>query len=278
MSSSPYMHRGASGSIGYLESGGDRAAPLVLLHGIGSNANSFAPLMAALPADLKTLAWDAPGYGSSAPLTLEWPSADDYVAALDAFLDRLGIARLHLLGHSMGALIAGRFAVRHADRLASLTLASPALGYGTAPGATLAAPAANRLEAMIAEGAPQFAATRGPRLVWNNTMRPHVVADVIAAMSEVRLPGYRHSSRMLSCADLVADAAHIRTPTVVLVGDKDEITPPENCRRVYDALIAATPALAHRFELVSDCGHAVVQENPKAVAELMERLALARGS
>ena len=215
------------------------------------------------------VAWDAPGYAGSTPLAGEWPSADDYASALAAFLNRVGIARLDLLGHSLGALIAGRFAATHAERVGRLILSSPALGYGTTPTAPLAPAAAARLDGMIAEGAEKFAATRGPRLV-HARANAALVATVVKAMSEVKLPGYQQASRMLSCADLVGDAARIRTPTLVMVGAQDEITTPPNCRRLYDALAAATPSLGHRFALVEAAGHAVSQEQPEAVARLIE--------
>lgn len=265
----PAPKRSESAGISILRAGpsGSRR-PLVLLHGIGSNALSFAALMEAMADDRSLLAWDAPGYGDSAPLGMDWPSADDYALALAGLLDRLGFARIDLLGHSMGALIAGRFAIRNPERIGRLILASPALGYGTTPGMPLAPAAGNRLDAMIAEGAEKFAATRGPRLVHARHHAP-LVSGVVKAMSEVKLPGYAQASRMLSCADLIADGARLTMQTLVLVGGEDEITPPANCRRLYDAMCAAAPTLNHRFEVIPDAGHAVPQERPRAVAEVI---------
>jgi pimeloyl-ACP methyl ester carboxylesterase len=46
-------------------------APIVLLHGIGSNAGSFEPLMACLDQNRTVVAWNCPGYGRSTPLAGE---------------------------------------------------------------------------------------------------------------------------------------------------------------------------------------------------------------
>ena len=119
------------------------------------------------------------------------------------------------------------------------------------------------------EGGERFAAARGPRLVFG-THRSDVVAEVVKAMSQVKLPGFAQSSRMLSTGDLVSDADLIKTRTLVLVGAEDEITKPAHCERLYDALRAASPTLQHRFELVADAGHAVAQEQPEAVARLID--------
>ena len=61
------VERSAAG-LCYLARDGDAGMPVVLLHGIGSNAQSFAPLMRSFEDRYSMLAWDAPGYGGSAPL------------------------------------------------------------------------------------------------------------------------------------------------------------------------------------------------------------------
>ena len=62
--------RKLSGGIAFLapRRGEARAWTVLLLHGIGSNASSFAALATAMPASINVIAWDAPGYGDSAPL------------------------------------------------------------------------------------------------------------------------------------------------------------------------------------------------------------------
>ena len=120
--------------LSYVACDGGEGAPVVLLHGIGSNAHSFVPLMQALAGRCPSLAWDAPGYGESHPLSPAWPDASDYAAALSRLLGRLGIPRCVLVGHSLGALIAGRFALVSPRRVVALALISPALGYGVEPG------------------------------------------------------------------------------------------------------------------------------------------------
>ena len=97
--------------IGYL-AGGDAAGstPLVMLHGIGSNARSFVPLMRALRGRRALIAWDAPGYGGSdAAARANGPTRATTRARCAAFSTVLRIERIDLLGHSLGALIAGRF-------------------------------------------------------------------------------------------------------------------------------------------------------------------------
>jgi len=98
--------RTGDASFSYQDAGS--GLPLVLLHGIGSAATSFRYQLQGLSTRFRVVAWDAPGYGASTPLAIEPPSASDYAAALDAWLRALDIDRCHLVGQSLGTLIAAR--------------------------------------------------------------------------------------------------------------------------------------------------------------------------
>jgi pimeloyl-ACP methyl ester carboxylesterase len=112
----------------FLEAGS--GPPLVLLHGIGSAAVSFCHQLDGLSADFRVIAWDAPGYGGSTPLATSELDPGGYAAALKCFLDALALDRIHLLGHSLGTLIAARFTAEQPERVITLTLSSVARGHG----------------------------------------------------------------------------------------------------------------------------------------------------
>ncbi len=247
--------------LSYLAYDGE-GMPIVLLHGIGSNAQSFVPLMRALAGWHPTLAWDAPGYGGSHPLPTSSPDASDYAAALQRLLAGVGVKRCVLLGQSLGALIAARFALTFPATVAHLFLVSPALGHGVAKSDPLPAGVAARVEDLDRLGPDKFAVARAPNLMADAAARPDVLRAVERAMAAVRRPGYDQAARMLAGGTLLADAARLEVPTAVLVGDKDRVTPPVNCRRVFDALRGAS----HAYREIPAAGHAVCQEEPKGVA------------
>ena len=136
--------RAGDAVFSFLEAGSGEA--LVLLHGIGSAAVSFRPQLEGLSTRLRVIAWDAPGYGASTPLAMTHPEAGDYAAALHAWFGALGIERCHLVGHSLGTLIAARFAAEQPKRVLSLTLASIASGHGRLPPAERQRLQAQRLD------------------------------------------------------------------------------------------------------------------------------------
>jgi pimeloyl-ACP methyl ester carboxylesterase len=272
------VQRSANG-LSYLRCDGSGAIPVVLLHGIGSNANSFEPLMAALDGAYPTLAWHAPGYGDSQPLAVDWPDASHYAAALNRWLAHLEITRCILVGHSLGNLIAARFTRVEPARVAALFLISPAIGYGVKKGGALPPPVAARIEELDRLGAEKFAAKRAPSLLADPSARPDVLRAVERAMAAVRRPGYDQAARLLAGGRLLDDAAKIIVPAAVITASNDRITPPGNGHFVFLALQGSAPR--HAFRIISNAGHAVCQEQPaevaRTIAEFVETKAAAHG-
>lgn len=242
---------------------------LVALHGIGSEARSFDDLAGFLPG-WRLIAWNAPGYGASAPLAMDWPVAADYAAALERLAQRLGLSGFHLLGHSLGTLIGAAYAASHPAGLRSLTLAACAHGGGVAVGADLPAAHAARIDDLARDGAQAFARARAPRLIHAPEANPDLVRKVSDSMARVSLPGYAQAVRMLASGNLAADCARLGVPTAVAVGAMDIVTPPDQSRRAYKAI----PALMRRgLTEVPGAGHAIHLQAPAALAQVALALA-----
>lgn len=262
------LSEGRAANISFLQScGRGTSYPLVLLHGIGSNAESFAPLIRALPSTMNVIAWNAPGYGNSAPLENSRPSPEDYAAALERFLRALGLNRIALLGHSLGALFAASFAASYPAYVAALALVSPALGYNVANGAALPPEVEARITEIEKLGPAEFAARRSARLVARPVENPQIVAAVRRAMAAVNPSGYRQAVYALGAGNLLADAERICVPTLVIVGSDDVVTPPGNAESVR----AKLPRMIGYAE-IAGTGHACVQERPQEIARLISCL------
>lgn len=251
-----------SGGIGYLARHG-LGETVVFLHGIGSNAASFLPVLQLLPEDLNLIAWNAPGYLGSAPLGQDWPVAGDYAQALEQFLDRLGHEKVHLVGHSLGTLIAAAFARRQPDRLHSLTLSSVANGYGVTPGNALTAGAQARLDDLARLGPDAFAAARAANLIHQPEAFSQLVAKVQAAMAQINPTGYAQAVRMLASGNLPADLAHVATRPGFIIGVQDRVTPLAQTITAANAWAQAhgsAPAITE----IDQAGHAVYLQRPAA--------------
>jgi pimeloyl-ACP methyl ester carboxylesterase len=246
---------GGGSAFTYSEAGA--GTPLVLLHGIGSAAGAFDDQLAGLSDRLRVIAWDAPGYGGSTGLAPHSPRASDYAAALGAMLDALGIPACHLVGHSLGTLIAASFAADHPERILSLTLASVAAGQARLPAAEREKALAQRLGDVVELGPRRMAEQRGPRLL-APTATPAMLRRVVETMAAVHPGGYSQAARMLASGDIKADIARLPADMAVqfLYGDADVITPPA---RNLDVAALRPTAPVH---VVKDAGHAVYLEQP----------------
>jgi 4,5:9,10-diseco-3-hydroxy-5,9,17-trioxoandrosta-1(10),2-diene-4-oate hydrolase len=119
----------AGGSrLHYHEAGTATGTPVVLLHGGGPGATAWSNFGRNLPVfgeRFRTLMVDLPGFGGS-----DGPAGDGHyftvaADALAALFDELGIARVHLVGNSLGGGVSVRFALRYPDRAERLVLMGP---------------------------------------------------------------------------------------------------------------------------------------------------------
>jgi len=236
--------------------------PLVmLLHGLGGSRLSWEPQLAALSGGHRVVAWDLPGYGASAPL----PPPATFAALAQAAADlvaELGDTSAHVVGISMGGMIAQYLAAWHPQRVDSLTLlsTSPAFGLdGTAPDDWRAA----RLAPLDAGMEPSEFAHR----VLRSIAGPHIADDALAqqraAMSRISAAALRTSIDCLVTHDSRSLLPAVTAPTLCLVGELDEETPPSYSRQLVDLL----PNGALR--VIAGAGHLLNAEAPDTVNELI---------
>ncbi|CAD6543231.1 2-succinyl-6-hydroxy-2, 4-cyclohexadiene-1-carboxylate synthase [Paraburkholderia kirstenboschensis] len=238
------------------------ALPLVLLHGIGSGAASWVQQLEAPNVNRRVLAWDAPGYGMSTPVAPESPVAGDYASVLTEWLDALHIEHCVLVGHSLGAIIAGAFAAMHPLRVPGLLLLSPAGGYGAASADVRETKRDQRL-AMLNELGPQGLADKRSANMLSSYASDEAREWVRWNMSRVIARGYAQATHLLANADLAADLARFKGRVNIAVGADDTITTPAACERL--ALVAGT-----QLQVVPRAGHAGYIEAPAAYTAIID--------
>ncbi|KAF1937839.1 alpha/beta-hydrolase, partial [Clathrospora elynae] len=131
----PSHHTTPSGTKTHFLQGGNPAGPLlVCLHGLGVSTETFIPLPLSLPQTYKIILVDFQGFGKS-PLSnptkrLSIPGHASNLGTLIASLQADLVAKVFLVGHSLGVIIALHYAAQHPDSVAGLAL----LGSGRAAG------------------------------------------------------------------------------------------------------------------------------------------------
>lgn len=124
----------------HLRDSGQKGAPaVIMIHGFGGSLHSWEPWAQALSVDHRVIRFDLPGSGLSAPDPRGNYTDARSMQLLLALMDRQGIARASVVGHSIGGRIAWTFAATHPERVDKLVLvapdgfASPGFEYGRAP-------------------------------------------------------------------------------------------------------------------------------------------------
>lgn len=104
----------------YIESGDENARPMILLHGTGDNAHIWDGLVSSISKYFRTVALDQRGHGNSDWAVPPAYGCDNYVSDLVEFVEGLQLEGIVIIGHSMGALHATRFASIKPEKVAGL--------------------------------------------------------------------------------------------------------------------------------------------------------------
>jgi len=255
-----YPARAIDTSVGTVSIRGAGEGPsLVLLHGIGSGSGSWIYQLDRLSGRFRVIAWDAPGYGESSRVTAA-PTTDAYARHLKSLVEALSLDRFLLVGHSLGALIAGRFARLFPAHLSGLLLADPASGHARLSEEQRKAKLDARIGPFEALGAERYAAERAHNLLAPNATAEHI-ALVRWNMARLSPDGLRDAATILSKGDLIDDVSRCEAAARVVCGAEDRVTPPADCRAVAEAFPGACP-----FHLIPEAGHASYIDAPESFA------------
>jgi len=241
------------------------AGPLVVfLHGIGGNRRNFQrQLEAVAAAGFHAAAWDARGYGQSEDYEGDLNFAE-FSRDLIRVLDHFSAEAAHVVGVSMGGLIAQDFYRQQPRRVRSLVLAGTRNGYAR----TNAAEFLKRREAPLLAGlAPRDIAADLATTLASRSAPEAVLAQLresIAALhKESYLKTLRTTTRIgelpgYSGRSCYVDLKTVAVPTLVVCGSEDGVTPPELSR------VLATGIPGAKLHLIESAGHLCNIEQPEA--------------
>ena len=232
--------------LGYRADG--KGTPVILLHGLGPGSQSWEHQFDGLRDKYRVIAWDMPGYGGSDPLPKESPTSTDYADDLAALMESLKIQKSHLVGQSIGAIIAASFANHYAERTLSVTLSGAPSGNGTLDMASRERNRKERLDLLSMNGPDGLAQITAVKSVAPDTP-PGVIEALAEHISMVTSEGYITAVNMLINADIYSELNHIKAPTMVMSGTLDPITPEPSVRKISEQISGAKyrklPGLGH---------------------------------
>jgi pimeloyl-ACP methyl ester carboxylesterase len=245
--------------------------PLLLIMGMsGTHLSWGEPFVADLARDYDVVAYDHRGIGRSDPEAEAFSIVDlaeDAVGVLDA----LGWDDAHVLGISMGGMVAQELALRHPERIRTLTLGCTYCGgegSAVAPQATL-----EKLSAGMMSGDRELAIRTGFEVnVSERFTQQDGAYETFRAMAKslpAPIPVIMLQMQAIAQHDTSARLPSIALPTLVIHGDEDLMLPVQNGRMIAGLIPGA------RLEVLEGVGHMFWWEEPARSADLLRAHAVA---
>ncbi len=236
--------------------------PVLVVTGWTISSAVFEPVAHLYAPDrVRTIAYDHRGSGRSAP----WlgPVSMAMLAADAArVLDDRGVDCAHVVGLSMGAMVALELAVRMPARVKSLVLVG-----GTAGGPQSQVPGARAIARTVGElGGDLRNGTWPAAVLFSETFRrehPDRVAELVKPFQRHRPPPWTVQFQTLaaSCFSRRGDLHRVQAPTLVVHGERDAMSPPANARALAEGIPGA------ELWMIPGGGHAAPLEHAEEAAE-----------
>jgi 3-oxoadipate enol-lactonase len=232
----------SSGRIAYSRQGSGR--PVVLLHPIGVDRGWWDEYVQDWQQTYDVVAIDLRGHGESSlvtsPVTLS-----DHAADVASVLRKEGIKAAHIIGVSMGGMVAQRVAIESPDLAASLILCATAGGFPDEVRPRILARGdlnrAGKMSEVVEDTLTRWFQPDSPRPDLVERCRARLLADDWYSWSA--------NWQAISQLDNLGELGAVQAPALVVAGDADASIPPAVSQRIADALPAgrfiSIPGAAH---------------------------------
>jgi pimeloyl-ACP methyl ester carboxylesterase len=199
-----------------------------------------------------------PALWTFGPVTVADHRRDDSMAGIARRILSTAPTRFALAGHSMGGYVAFEMMRQAPERVAKLALLDTAARPDTPEQSErrrsqIAIAAGGRMQAIVELQLPVLV---HPSRRGDEALRRRIEAMAEETGAEAFI---RQQSAIMGRADSRPTLAAIRCPTLVLVGEQDEVTPPDRAREMAEGIAGA------RLATVPDCGHMCAMEQPERV-------------
>lgn len=260
----------------WYELAGETGSPVILIMGFGISGRAWVPQVQALQQQHRVVIFDNRGIGETETSKTPYGFADlaDDTVGL---MDHLGFDKAHIVGVSMGGMISQHLALRHPDRVQSLSL------IATFPGGSLrhTVPSLKALglfaRANTTKGAPRIAALR--KLLYTKGYLEQVQPE--AAFSSQNLEVFAvpadtttrlNQLRAVLRHDTTRELGRIKAPTLIIKPEDDMLVRPENSERLHTLLPGST------ILRLKNAGHGATHQSADAINQaLLDHFAQADG-
>ena len=244
-------------TLEYAEHGLASGMPVICLHGVTDSWRSFEPLFVHLPQTIRALGLTQRGHGRSSKPPQGY-TYTDFSEDLRAFMDALHLPAAVIVGHSMGSMVAQRFAADHPERVAGLVLFG---AFRTLHRSTVIQEFWDSTISTLEDPVDPALARDFQVSTLARAVPPDLLAMAVEESLQVPARVWREAFRgFLATPDFSAELARVRAPALIAWGDCDSYSTAAD----QEALRAAIPGA--RLIVYRGGGHAFHWEDPARVA------------
>ncbi len=243
--------------INYVAEGSGPSVTLV--HGVGSNFESWDAIAAQLSRQYRVIRLDLRGHGKSS--RIETCQLEDFLDDVSLVLDTLEINRTHLVGFSLGGMIAQAYVLAHPERVEKLALISAVAGRTPEERANVQA----RARKVRDEGIASVVAAAEDRWFTEAFRRkyPEVVATRLEELKANDHRSYSAAYTVFAEGDLGPRLNEISHTTLIVTGEHDVGSNTRMARFMHDAIPGS------RLHILPGLKHSVLLEAPAEIAGLL---------
>lgn len=242
------------------------SVPLILLHGMSSSLHTWDSVVLQLATQKRVISLDLPGFGLTGPSPENTYNFDYYNKFIDSFSRRLQIKRFTLVGNSMGGAIAWNYALHNPVAVSRLILIDalgyPSRGESGSLGFTIAStPVLNNL---LLFATPKALVRKSLETIYYNQDR--VTDEQVERFHDMAIrEGNRAVALQIFKGSFKTSKSkgqidQIRTPTLILWGEKDNLISVENARQFNQDIRGSL------LEIYPNVGHVPMEEVPGSVS------------
>lgn len=237
----------------------DAAVATMLIHGVGSELGRWDCVASTLSRHAPVVRYDLRGHGRS-PKPSGPYDIGDFVGDHIAVMDELGIERAHVVGMSLGGLIAQAVTLRHPERVVRAGFICAVAGRTAEQRDAVL----TRLRS-VEDGGPARVAEGGARWYTDRFRdeHPEVVEAHMRRFLANDPAAYAAAFRVLATTDMLDELHTITAPSLIMTGALDVGSPPEMSRAMHECIPHS------RLVIVDGVKHAILEEAPHSVANAL---------
>ena len=247
-------------SVEFVHQGPGTGNPIICLHGVTDSWRSFETVLAALSPDIEAFALSQRGHGES-----DRPASgyelENLARDVAAFLHSLGIGRAVIVGHSMGAIVAQRFAIDFPEMVSGLVLIGPIANLAGNFDVQAFYQEAIR---PLGDEVPSELGREFQESTLAQPIDPRTLDMLIAECLKAPARVWKAAFEGFKDVNLIPELGTVRVPALILWGELDAFAH----RPEQDAIAAALPS--SRLVVFADHGHALHWEAPDLIAREIE--------